>query len=268
MGEYVTEADLWERLGRTSLNLDRTSQRLELDRQEVMHFYELLARCVLERRRPDRREIVAVAGPPGSGKSAFATVLTAVLDALAGEKLAALVGLDGWHFSNAYLDSHTIQRGGETVPLRKIKGAPETYDQLEILAFLSAVRRARRLAYPVYSRYLHDPIAEAGVIESWQQIVVLEGNYWLLDEPPWKQYQPLFDLRIFLKAKPESLLAGLRERHLRGQKNPEFVAEHMRLVDLPNIERVLDGSGPADVVVLKTDSRRINGLEWAAGHTS
>jgi hypothetical protein len=38
----------------------------------------------------------------------------------------------------------------------------------------------------------------------------------------------------------------------------------MRLVDLPNIERVLDGSGPADVVVLKADSHRISGLEWAA----
>jgi pantothenate kinase len=87
-----------------------------LDRQEVMDFYQPLARCVLERRQPGQREIVAVAGPPGSGKSAFAAVLTAVLDALAGEKLAALVGLDGWHFPNAYLDSHTIRRVPQSSP--------------------------------------------------------------------------------------------------------------------------------------------------------
>jgi putative kinase len=259
----MTEADLWERLSQAPLYLDQTSRLLEMDRQEVIRFYEPLARRVLERRQPGRREIVAIAGPPGSGKTAFATVLTVVLDALAGKELAALVGLDGWHFPNAYLDSHTIQRGEETIPLRRIKGAPETYDQCKILAFLSAARGAERLAYPIYSRELHDPIPEAGVIEPWQQIVVLEGNYWLLDEPPWKQYLPLFDLRIFLKAEPGSLLAGLRERHLRGRKSPGFIAEHMRLVDLPNIERVLNGSGPADVVVLKADSRRISGLEWA-----
>lgn len=34
------EADLWERLSRAPLYLDRTSQRLKLDRQEVARFYE------------------------------------------------------------------------------------------------------------------------------------------------------------------------------------------------------------------------------------
>lgn len=262
------EADLWERLSRAPLYLDRTSQRLELDRQEVARFYVPLARCVLQRRKPAQREIVAVAGPPGSGKTAFAALLTAVIDVLAGEKLAALVGLDGWHYPNAHLDSHTIRRGDETLLLRKIKGAPETYDQGAIRAFLAAARGSEQLVYPVYSRELHDPIPGAGVIEPGQRIVVLEGNYWLLDEAPWKQYQALFDLRVFLRAEPEVLLAGLRERHLRGGKSPEFVVEHLRRVDLPNIERVLGRSGPADVVVAKAGSQRISGLEWAAGCAS
>jgi hypothetical protein len=37
----------------------------------------------------------------------------------------------------------------------------------------------------------------------------------------------------------------------------------MRKVDLPNIQRVLDNSGHADVVVYKADSRRISGVEWS-----
>ena len=255
------EADLWEILVRTPLYLDQTSTPLELDREEVARFYEPLARLALARRRLEGREIVAVAGPPGSGKSAFATTLTATINALAGEETAVMAGLDGWHFPNAYLDSHTVERAGERAPLRTIKGAPGTYDQQKIRAFLSAAHSRGRLVFPVYSRERHDPIPEGGTMAPWQKILVLEGNYWLLGEPPWNEYRAFFDLSIFLKAEAGALIDGLRERHLRGGKSPEFVEEHMREVDLPNIERVLNHSGPADVVVHKADSRRIERVE-------
>jgi putative kinase len=255
------EQNLWEALRRTPLFLDQTSQPLELDREEIARFYEPLARRVLDAPSVGPRKIVAVAGPPGSGKSAFAATLVAVLNVLDPAGPAVLVGLDGWHYPNAYLDSHTILRAGEKLRLRDIKGAPETYDLDEIAAFLSDVQRVQRLFYPVYSRDLHDPVPDAGVIEADQSLVVLEGNYWLLDEPPWTEFQAHFDVRIFLTAEPEALLGGLRERHLRGKKSPEFVEDHMRKVDVPNIWRTLDNSGPADVVVHKADSRRINSMD-------
>ena len=83
---------------------------------------------------------------------------------------------------------------------------------------------------------LHDPIPEAGVLEFWQRIVVLEGNYWPLDEAPWNSYWPLIALRILLRAEPDNLLVGLRERHLRGGKSAEFIDQHMAITDLPNID--------------------------------
>ena len=255
------ETTLWEILVRTPLYLDQTSTPLELDREEVARFYEPLARLVLERRRPEGREIVAVAGPPGSGKSAFATTLAATADTLAGEETAVAAGLDGWHYPNAYLDSHTVERAGERVLLRTIKGAPETYDQGKIRAFLAAARNAGRLVFPVYSRERHDPIPEGGRLEPWQKILVLEGNYWLLDDRPWRDYRAFFDLRIFLKAGAATLLDGLAARQSAGGKSPEFVDEHIRKVDLPNIELVLNHSGPADVVVHKADGRRIGEVD-------
>ena len=127
-------------------------------------------------------------------------------------------GLDGWHYPNAYLDSHTVERAGERVLLRTIKGAPETYDQGKIRAFLAAARNAGRLVFPVYSRERHDPIPEGGRLEPWQKILVLEGNYWLLDDRPWRDYRAFFDLRIFLKAGAATLLDGLAARHLRVEK--------------------------------------------------
>ena len=252
--------DLFDRLQRLPLFLDQTGYPLELDREEIRRWYEPLARLVLARLPAQGRELAAVAGPPGSGKTAFAITLAAVVNLLAGETLAVVVGQDGWHYPNASLDAHTLQRGGASLPLRSIKGAPETYDLEKIRAFLAEVKTAASLAYPVYSRALHDPIEGAGRIETAQRVVILEGNYWLLDEPPWNSYASSFDLSIFLEAQPETLLAGLRDRHLRGGKDPAQVEQHLRQVDLPNIERVLAHRLPAEVVVTKAGSRRISAV--------
>lgn len=255
------EAELWEALSRTRLYLDQTQKPLEFDREEIERFYLPLAQEILARLPHGRREIVVVAGPPGSGKSAFASTLVEVLRQLTGRDTAVLVGLDGWHFSNHYLESHTILWKGETLPLRKLKGSPETYDQEQILAFLNQLQSNAPASYPVYSRELHDPIPAAGSIRPDQEVVVLEGNYWLLDEPPWDRLPALYDLSIFLTAAPETLIPGLRERHLRGGKDPAVVEAHLYAVDLPNIERVLRHSVPADVVVHKADGRRILKME-------
>jgi pantothenate kinase len=256
------KADLWETLQRKPIYLDRASKALEIERDEVKFFYAPLGELILNRSLPVRREIVAVAGPPGSGKSAFAAALTAVVNALAGRELAATVGLDGWHYPNAYLDTHLIEKDGNRIPLRKIKGAPETYDHEAIGRFLEDVQSTARLTYPVYSRETHDPFPADGLIETGQRVVILEGNYWLLDEPPWCNFRNHIGLSIFLKAAPETLLDGLRERHLRGGKTAEWVEAHLQSVDLPNIKHVLAHSTQADVIIKKANSRRIQSLVW------
>lgn len=255
------EMDLWKTLNRSRVYLDQTQTPLEFSREEIDRFYQPLAQEILARCPQNRREVIAVAGPPGSGKSAFASTLVEVIRLLTGRDAAVLAGLDGWHYPNRYLDSHTIQWKGETLLLRKLKGCPETYDQGQILSFLNQLQLEPRVTYPIYSRELHDPIPAAGNIRPDQNMAILEGNYWLLDEPPWNQFSTQYDLSIFLTALPETLLPGLRERHLRGGKAPEQVEAHLRAVDLPNIERVLTHSVPADVVVYKADSRRILKME-------
>ena len=85
-----------------------------------------------------RRVMVAVAGPPASGKSTLAEVL---VEALGAE--AALVPMDGFPLDNAVLDA----RG-----LRARKGAPETFN---VGRFLQAVRRLaveHEVVLPVFDR--------------------------------------------------------------------------------------------------------------------
>ena len=259
---------VWERLTRSSLFLDHTDARLEVDRTQVERFYHPLATALLSKAETVPRLLVAVAGPPGSGKTAFATILVAVVNAEVDEHVAVLVGLDGWHYSNAYLAKHLIERDGQRIALRSIKGSPETFDAAAAYDCLSRIRRGGQATFPVYSRKLHEPILAGGTIDASHRIVIVEGNYLLLDEEPWKQLRQLFDVRLFISASVEILQEGLRERHLRGGKTLETTEHRMRTVDLPNAKRAAPSAAHAQVLVHKADVQRIESVEWVASQQS
>lgn len=251
----------WERLTRSSLFLDQTDARLELDRAQIERFYYPLATALLSMSGSAPRLMVAVAGPPGSGKTAFATILVAVANAEADGKLGVVVGSDGWHYPNAYLATHFIQWGEERVALRNLKGAPETFDASAAYDCLSQMRRGGQVAYPVYSRRSHEPIAGGGTIGSAHRLVVVEGNYLLLGEDPWSRFRQLFDVQVFISAGPETLVESLRKRHLRGGKTLAETERQIRLVDLPNARRVAPSVAHAHVIVHKADARRVERIE-------
>jgi pantothenate kinase len=234
--------ETWERLSRQHLTLDETAVPLEFDRDEVERLYLPLAGRILDLHSPARRTMAAVAWPPGSGKTAFARLLAAVINASAAEELAIAIGLDGWHYPNAYLDRHTIVREGKTIPLRSIKGAPETFDAETAYHCLESTRQGALVRCPVYSRVLHDPLPDQILVGPECHIVIVEGNYLLLDEEPWRKFHALFDLRIFLTARQEIMLGNLRQRHSRGGKSLAEIEDQLARVDLPNTERVLGNS--------------------------
>jgi pantothenate kinase len=262
MGKGRVQASVWERLAASELHLDQTDTRLEIDQTQVERFYYPLATILLSRRASPFRLMTAVAGPPGSGKTAFATILVAVVNAEADEEVAVLVGLDGWHYPNDYLATHFVDRGGERIALRGIKGAPETFDAVGAGRCLAEIRRGRQVSFPVYSRRLHEPIRGRGIVGSRHKIVVVEGNYLLLDEGPWKRVRDLFDVRVFISAPREMLVANLTERHQRGGKTPDAAARHIDAVDIPNARRVGPSLSDAQVLVHKSDARRIDRIEW------
>ncbi len=235
---------------------------LEVDRTQIEQFYQPLAKALLSRCSSASRLMVAVAGPPGSGKTAFATILVAVINAEASDDLAVLVGLDGWHYSNEYLATHFIDRDVERIALRSIKGAPETFDAVGAYGCLSEMRRGGYVSFPVYSRRLHEPVPRGGVVDSRHKIVVVEGNYLLLDEDPWRRIRRLFDICVFILAPCEVLVSSLTERHQRGGKTPEATVQHVRRVDIPNAERVSRSVARAQVLVHKKDARTVDRIYW------
>ncbi len=257
------DAVVWERIRRYPLKLDQTDAPIDLDLDTLKEYYYPIACRLIDRAQSDQRFLVAVAGPPGCGKTAFAAILAAVLNAVVDQEAATSIPLDGWHYPNEYLHSHKIQWRGNEVALNQIKGAPETYDTSLVFQCIEKVKAGEEVGFPIYSRTLHDPVPNGGRVKKQNRIVIVEGNYLLLQEEPWQRFRHLFDLSIMMIAQRETLVDGLRQRHLRGKKSEAMTEKQISYVDLPNIDRVLDNSGPADIIVHKADSRKIEKVVYA-----
>jgi fructokinase len=181
---------------------------------------------------------VAVAGPPGAGKSTLAAALVERLNR--DEAVAALVPMDGFHLDNAILDA----RG-----LRARKGAPETFDAHGVVRMVERLGGEAEVVIPGFDRARDIAIAGAAVVGPETRIAVVEGNYLLLDEAPWRDLRPLWDLSVMLSPPVEVLRARLIDRWL--THGHDLAAAEARAMgnDIPNALRVIGGSLPADLVL-------------------
>lgn len=182
---------------------------------------------------PPGRRLVAIAGAPGSGKSTLAESLVAQLPQ------AALVPMDGFHLDNRILDA----RG-----LRARKGAPETFDAAGFVSLIHRLRAEDEVFVPVFDRSRDLAIAGAGRVGHETPLVVVEGNYLLLDAPIWRDLRALFDLTVRLDVPRAELHRRLTARWQGLGKDAATIAAHLEN-DLANADRVLAGSLDADLVL-------------------
>jgi pantothenate kinase len=151
------------------------------------------------------RLIVGLAGPPAAGKSTLATALAA---ALTDDGAAAVaVPMDGFHLANAEL---------ARLGLADRKGAPETFDATGFINLLRRLRSAEPTPVyaPTFSRQINESIGSAIPIAPDVRVVVTEGNYLLLDTPPWQDVRPLLDLALYLDAPHSTRHSALVRRQL------------------------------------------------------
>jgi pantothenate kinase len=186
---------------------------------------------------PGHRYIVGIVGFPGAGKSTLAERLVRELNALADAGVKAqLVPMDGFHLPNAVLD----ERG-----LRPLKGIPETFDGEGFVKLMKDLRAvpAARVGVPGFDRSLDEPTRDAIIVEPHHNVLVVEGNYLLVQEHPWSEVRTLLDEAWFLDVEIDTIIPRLMERHVLGGRSPEAAREKMESTDLRNA-RLIEKTRP------------------------
>jgi pantothenate kinase len=194
-----------------------------------------LAATIRAKAQAQGRFLTALAGPPGAGKSTLAAELVAALG-----QGAKAVPMDGFHYDDAVL----IARGA-----RARKGAPDTFDVAGFRHLLTRLRTEDEVAIPLFDRDLEISRAGADIVGPDDRILIVEGNYLLLNEAPWPDLAPLFDLTIWIDVPEAELDRRLMARWAHYGKTPDQARAWIDGNDMPNIRRVVAGSRPADLVI-------------------
>lgn len=188
-----------------------------------------------------KRVIAAIAGAPGSGKSTLAEKLVGKLNGRQAG-LAAVLPMDGYHYDDLYL----VPAG-----LRPRKGAPMTFDVGGLFHTLKRLRDRdeAEVAVPVFDRKIEIARAGARVIQKDVPVIVVEGNWLLLNQAPWDRLRPMFDVTVMVEVPEHVLRARLRGRWERLGLSEAEIIEKLEENDLPNGRWVRDGSVAADHVI-------------------
>lgn len=190
---------------------------------------------------PGPRNLVAIAGPPASGKSTYADQLQATINQLSGGECAIVVPMDGYHLDNAVLDTYQT---------RHQKGAPHTFDYDGLKNTLQRLREpGSEVLVPLFDRKLDLARAGARKVALNHQLILVEGNYLLLDQTPWSDLHRLFDKRIFLDVPEETLLSRLVERWVKHDHSHADALARAESNDIPNARLVRELPLEADYII-------------------
>ncbi|WP_435230003.1 phosphoribulokinase [Pseudopelagicola sp. nBUS_20] len=189
------------------------------------------------------RILVAIAGPPASGKSTLAEDLACTLGST-----AVVLPMDGFHLENDQL---------QEMGLLHRKGAPETFDAEGFVSLLRRVRNESTIPFPTFDREADKIVPNSGQIHEGTRIVLIEGNYLLLNLRPWSDLNNLFDLTVWLKVDREELEARLISRWLTHGLQPDDARTRVLGNDKKNVTFVEANSIAPDVTLKSRRSQVI-----------
>ena len=170
------------------------------------------------------RFILAISGPPGSGKSTISSLIANSLG-----ECAKIVPMDGFHLENQRLkDLNLFHR----------KGSPKTFDAYGFLELIRNIRKKESLTFPIFNRDADETIKDAETLCPKHKIIIIEGNYLLLNKHPWSDLKEYFDLSIYLEVSDIKLEKRLTDRWIKHGLDPISASVRAINNDMANVSYV------------------------------
>ena len=206
-------------------------------------FLPLLHRLSSLHTQKQTRILAMIAAPPGAGKTTLVSFLERIAPDMIPEKTVQAIGMDGFHRRQEYLLSHTICMDGKEIPMVQIKGAPVTFDMERLRNKTGEIRNGCK--WPRYDRLLHNPVEDAVSVDA--DIVILEGNYLLLDEEGWRDLSLYADYTVSITAGEELLRERLISRRIATGVKREDAEAFVDFSDMANVRLCIEKMKPAEL---------------------
>ena len=184
----------------------------------------------------NQRTIIALAGPPGGGKSTIASQVVERLNQSSSNIKAVALPMDGFHLYCRQLDQ--LPNRDEAYTRR---GAAWTFDGEGVLNLMKKLHQSKRnvsetIYAPGFDHMERDPVERAISINPATNIIIMEGNWLLYDERPWSEIHKYVDDTWFVDVDPLLARNRVAKRHLKAgvEKSWETAVKRVETNDLPN----------------------------------
>ncbi|KAH9623553.1 hypothetical protein KSS87_011304 [Heliosperma pusillum] len=211
----------------------------------------------------EARYIIGLAGPPGAGKSTVASEVVKRINKKWPQKapsmdelvdspeVAIVLPMDGFHLYRHQLDAMEDPKEAHAR-----RGAPWTFDPTRLLQCLQTLKNEGSVCAPSFDHGVGDPVEDDIFVSLQHKVVLVEGNYLLLEEEVWKDISTLFDEKWFIDVDLDTSMERVLKRHMsKSKRSPDEAKWRIHYNDRPNAELIMKSKKNADLIVKSIDLR-------------